>query len=139
MRGETLKVNIKRMRRNNPCFTLIQIGERYGVTRERVRQILKEAELPTKGEGTLYHRIPNQRFCLNCGIVRILPNRTHCSHKCRTEYATVKVTCTQCGLQFQLKQGAIIARTTRHKNIFCSHSCSVTYYHLKRRVSNDQP
>ncbi len=48
MRGETLKANIKRMRRNNPCFTLIQIGERYEVTREKVRQIHKETELHKK-------------------------------------------------------------------------------------------
>lgn len=133
MKPEVRKIKIKRMRRNNPCNTLVQIGSRYGVTRERVRQILKEAGLPTKAEGNLCYNYPNQRFCLNCGKVRLYSTQPKfCSAKCRTEYTTIDVVCLQCGMLFQLYQSQVILRLRRYKNLFCSHLCSVKYYHLKR-------
>ncbi|KKM80156.1 hypothetical protein LCGC14_1342630, partial [marine sediment metagenome] len=108
MRPEVLAINVKCMRRNNPYFTLRQIGGRYGVTGERVRQILRAADMPTKAVGCL------KRFsCLNCGRVQSSKWRasTHlfCSFKCRKEYTTIDVACPQCGVLFQLYRSQILA------------------------------
>ena len=132
MQPAVLKINVKRMRRNYPSATLIQIGKRYGVTRERVRQILKAAGKPTRAVGTLCFNIPNQRFCLNCGRVRLSRGqRTFCSYKCKKEYLTIEVACTQCGVLFSLYQSRVIERLKHSKNIFCSHACSGRYYRFK--------
>ena len=139
MNPEVLKINIKRMRRNNPCSTLVQIGDKYGVTRERVRQILKEAMLPTRAVGNLCYNISNQHFCLNCGKVRVHGKAKFCSLECRKEYTTIQIACTQCGLLIQLFQSSIMVRINKFKNLFCSHRCSALYYHIQRghKVESD--
>ena len=43
-----------------PCATLQQIADKYGITKERVRQILASANLATR------HRKPGY-ICNNCG------------------------------------------------------------------------
>lgn len=140
MEAGILKLKVKRSRRNNPCYTLRQIGEQYGVTRERVRQILKEEGLRTKAVGTLYYKTSNPRFCLNCGKVRLDSRKNFCSRKCQKEYLTIQVACTQCDTLFPLLQGAVKTRVKNYKNIFCSHSCSIKYYHTRRtnKVESDK-
>ncbi len=109
-------------------FTLAQIGSRFGVTREYARQVLRDASVPTRAVGTLCYNYPHQRFCLNCGKVRVPSKKEFCSRKCRSEYATIQVACAQCGVLFQLLRGSLIFRVSRQKNFFCSHQCSVKYY-----------
>ena len=60
------------LRQENPDFTLLQIGERVGVTRERVRQILKKHGLQTQSTAAAKNLIPKHlrkgEPCLRCGI-----------------------------------------------------------------------
>lgn len=81
------------MRQKNPCATLQEIGDRFGVTRERIRQILTENNLPTR------HFVQNQYICLNCRQPFKRPHKGHlfCSLKCRHDYAYIKIACTWCG------------------------------------------
>ncbi len=58
--GETRASLVRTIRRADPALTLEQIGRKVGLTRERVRQILADAGLPTKNS-RFYH------FCVACG------------------------------------------------------------------------
>jgi len=53
-------------RKNNPCLTLQQVGNKYGISRERVRQILKRAKEKTTN---YYYRGLHQVavVCSQCG------------------------------------------------------------------------
>ena len=65
----------------NPCATLETIGGKAGVTKERVRQILKGHGLPT------IHWKPKkpEYICFNCGIITHRKSSL-CSPKCWHEY-----------------------------------------------------
>jgi uncharacterized CHY-type Zn-finger protein len=47
-------------RKNNPCLTLQQVGNKYGISRERVRQILKRAKEKTT------HYYNNKKVAVVC-------------------------------------------------------------------------
>ncbi len=47
----------------NPCATLQQIGDKYGITKERIRQIIKPLKLPT-GQ---HARSSHDYICPQCG------------------------------------------------------------------------
>lgn len=80
-----------RLRKRNPCMTLAQIGSRVGRTRERVRQILSRAGLPTRALV-----LPKLRYeCPGCGRLLRGPNSG-----CRTCMMGTFV-CDGCGKEFQ--------------------------------------
>lgn len=107
------------IRQSNPCATLQLIGDQVGLTRERVRQILSGAKLPTVGyvERKIYH-------CMNCG--KETPNLKFCSMKCRSEYTWVEAACDECGKLFPITQSALITRLNRNRSnkIRCSRHCN---------------
>lgn len=58
-----VREKVLNMRRLNACATLVEIGEKYGVSRERVRQILA-----SEGKET-HHYVKGRTFiCNNCGV-----------------------------------------------------------------------
>ena len=62
-------------RLDHPDATMRAIGERFGVTRERVRQILKAAGAPTKSQSYGHKQ---HRACAVCG----LPKPSNYSPRC---------------------------------------------------------
>jgi hypothetical protein len=59
----TVRELVKRERTTNPYATMSQIAEKVGVTKERVRQILVTANLPTAG---LVYVVKNGHEDLSC-------------------------------------------------------------------------
>jgi len=127
-RSEFVRINVIRARRNNPCATQLQIANRYGITRERVRQILKEAEKPTAAYKQIY-------LCPSCG--KELPSEkqlrarqgkvTFCNKQCRYDYGHIKVACDYCGNLKEYRVGELISHirtgNTKHNHFFCSRVC----------------
>lgn len=120
MLPKTRQRNIVRMRRNNPCATLQEVGDRFGVTRERARQILEQAGEPTVAYQQTY-------LCLQCDKDIGRKPRLFCSPECRHNYQHIKIACTYCG---QLGEYLIshlmwhIAHGSHGTDLFfCSHIC----------------
>lgn len=117
-----LQINIIRARRNNPCATLEGIGRCFGITGERVRQILSKAGKPTRA----YHQ---HYLCIQCGksIGTLWHRKRFCSRQCQHDYGHIKIACIICGklreyriceLIWNLKHG-------QHSTdkFFCSKQC----------------
>jgi len=113
-----LWASVKKTREANRCATLQQIGDKYGVTKERVRQILSREQLPTRA--IIERKIV---YCLHCG--KETPNLKFCSHECQQAYHSVEAVCSQCGRMFSLRQSELIARTKHNTTglLFCSKQC----------------
>jgi DNA-directed RNA polymerase subunit RPC12/RpoP len=127
-------------------MTLQAIGEKCGVTKERVRQILQSEEMETKHIDT-----KTKYYCSRCGK-RIVDTSTRndgtklprklCKN-CYDEWHHVKVTCSVCGKEFEIKTGVLMARLRRSKSkkIICSAACRgkaiSKYDHLFRLVARD--
>ena len=135
-----------KLRKRNPCMTLQDIGDKCGVTKERVRQILQSEGMETK-------HIDNRTkyYCSRCGkrifgpYIRndgIKMPRKLCN-TCYDEWHHVKVTCSVCGKEFEIKTGVLMARLRRSKSkeIICSIACrnkaKCKYDHLFRPVARD--
>jgi len=106
------------LRKANPCLTLDKVGRLTGVTRERVRQILRGVGMETKAP-----RPKQQRYtCMMCGAVTI--NRRFCSRECLSKDAWVEVACDECGRLKRIGKSALIARTKWNKHFYCSRVCA---------------
>ena len=138
--------HVIKLRQKSPCMTLQAIGEKCGVTKERVRQILQSEEMETKHIDT-----KTKYYCSRCGK-RIVDTSTRkdgtklprklCKN-CYDEAHHVKVTCSVCGKEFEIKTGVLMARLRRSKSkkIICSAVCRgkaiSKYDHLFRLVARD--
>lgn len=125
MENRTLQVNIIRARRDNPCATLAEIGTRYSITRERVRQVLSKAGKPTRA----YHQT---YLCIRCGkdIGRV--EGLFCSQQCRHDYGHIKIACTYCGKLREYSVKDLIWRIKHgqhsHNLFFCSKHCQGKWF-----------
>lgn len=108
---------VTEIRQSNPCATLEEIGTQIAVSRERVRQILAKAQMPTR------HYVSRQLYeCLNCG--KATTNRRFCSSKCAYEYNHPLVMCDYCGKLFRRLRALLCRPPSRSSNhYFCSRSC----------------
>ena len=121
-------------------FTLKHLGEHFGITRERVRQLLKRL-----GEKTQYVRKPQPRqqktkLCAMCGTAFPVKNkRKYCSTACRNAATrtpdspssryrqTEEKTCDNCGKKFRRSgQQQAMHEREQCKHDFCSRAC---YFH----------
>ena len=112
-------------RKKNPCLTLQQIGDKYGVSKEYIRQVLNREGLPTK------HFIQNY-VCNYCE--KILHRRKlFCNHICMRKYHDVQMICDYCGKTFTRKIHNIKISLRRplggkgQKKFFCNKSCHGKY------------
>jgi len=115
---------IKRLRVEEK-WTLEGIGNKYGLSRERVRQILKSV-----GVTGLPYAYESTRKCTQCKKEVPIIRRPHnpfsrnffCSDKCRKDYHTVLLTCDGCGKMFT-RSKVLVSRNVGQKKFFCSQQC----------------
>ena len=112
----------------NPCLTLESIGTRFGITRERVRQILAH-----KGVETRHKRLVDRYECLQCHesfvpksylVKRGTPwVYTYCGRACKSVSNLVDLICIQCGGPYQRP----ITHLKRSNSRFCTKVCFGSY------------
>lgn len=125
-------------------FTLEQLGEKYGVTRERIRQIYKKATGLPYRTFILTQRIKREELynkkvkfiCGNCEITVLYKDdkRSGASKYCKEcrkletgEIANVDLkrwhVCKTCGISFHPKFRGIKSGKSKYKGYFCSAKC----------------
>lgn len=112
-------------------LTLYEIGDRYSLTAERVRQITQGIPPPV--------RAPKARTCTNCGREFVHKQNKTCSDECARErqrarintsakwsrHRTHAVRCERCGRVFQRTSRRLSMRKYygKSKRSFCSSEC----------------
>lgn len=108
-------LEIENYARQNPCVPITKLGEKFGVTRERIRQIKTRAGIKNNS------RDFKGKHCLQCG--RKLPqiNKGGFCNKCRRAGGIIPLICDECGKLFYRRKGHILNYYREH--YFCSNKC----------------
>ena len=126
----TRNQKIAEFKKKNPCVTLAEIGKHYGISAERVRQIIKKAT--GKGCGQMTKPRP---LCLNCGLPCKQLTHIYCSRKCYNEARLVTMECYTCGKLFTRRQSQVMRTATspeyKTKRYYCSKKCSGVQFGLE--------
>ena len=140
--AQSNKERIIELRTTHPEMTLETIGQQVSLTKERVRQVLVKAELPTLSTGHITTKAKPIEPCAQCGSLEKTFNTKHsmfCSPKCVYLSRQHKWTqwhknnpdrrttfdCTYCGKSKTMRTTLYERQVKAHNNIFCSHSCSL--------------
>lgn len=118
----------------NPCSTLQEIGDYYGITWQRVQQIIARAGEHKKSAPSARKKMAT---CDVCG------HETPESHRlakqrlrpyrcwpCKSANRFIAVSCLECGLSVQRERNNVIrsANDPQYKGrTFCGHSCAAIY------------
>ena len=113
----TNRQRVLELREANPTLAAVRIAEILNITRERVRQILKDEGLPTY--------IPRHYgFCALCKKDIPATRTRYCSATCRTKAAQVTFECVLCGNSKTLRRSAYNTQVRRgYKRMYCSVVC----------------
>ena len=113
------RAEVVQTKARNPCATLQQIGDKYGVTRERVRQILEPYNMPTG----LSIRVAFKRKCPECGGIKLAESRV--CPKCHEHIHYIPLVCDYCGGLFYRQRGKVLARLGKrqYNHVFCGRPC----------------
>lgn len=111
-------------RSRSPEMPMSQIAKAVGISRERVRQILKQQGLPTRALPT--KALP--QFCSDCGAPISKTNRSGLCAKCFKNYrfgqSRVTLVCEVCGSTFERTRTHYrMAMKRGYRHQFCSHVC----------------
>ena len=107
-----------------PELTLAAIGDKCGVSRERVRQILKVAQLPTKSQG---YGTKTFQHCPGCNK-QYRGSYTHYCASCRHIETGTLIPCAHCG-KLKLVPNTLIRYRAKHPEsynpgqYFCKRTC----------------
>ena len=113
----TNREKVSLLRRQHPSMQAIRIAETLNISRERVRQLLTEAGLPT------YFR-KHYGWCELCGSPMPATRKSYCSKECRTKAKRITFQCDYCGHDKVLIQAAYNAQKRRgYKHMYCSIQC----------------
>ena len=114
------RLAVTNLRKNFPELTLREIGEAVDLTRERVRQILIDANLNTKSSARISASLP---LCAACN--KILHNKRlkFCSQKCQYPNGQTTFQCATCGISKTVMTSIYKARIQRNSKIHCSRTC----------------
>lgn len=116
------KIEVLNTKLRNPCATLQQIGDKYGLSRERIRQILEPYNLPAgRSIRGLY-----SRTCPSCGGEKNEGAKI-CS-KClrRNGYARlIPIACEVCGKIVYRSEKNVIwkIKNKKQEHFWCSNKC----------------
>ncbi len=120
--------SVIQIRQANPCATLQDIGNKVGITRERVRQILQTAQLDT------YHYRPTY-ICNQCGEPisreRATKNKLYCSSDCLKQSSRITLPCSYCGTLVTRKVSDFICHKKNH--VFCNRHCFGKWWNVRLR------
>ena len=138
VRSDQLVVTIViQLRKENPDMTLKAIGEKVGITGERVRQLLKREGLPTvstNGHTTSY-KVPRGK-CKTCGDQIGLDKKIsynkgvrspqYCSQECIPTKAWLIefITCYRCGTVKSASKNRPKWQSIKYKHTYCSRTCA---------------
>ena len=141
------------LRSNHPDMTLEAIGNIVGVSKERIRQLLKKAGMETRSSKEVWERRPTHlkfgKPCPTCD--KPVPYRRSPSVNttgyypkycvgCEPRYQFVDVSCSYCYKTFKLSKYTYGQKMKRlnegsQKGIFCSHRCvSGSYWDEVREI-----
>jgi hypothetical protein len=118
------------LRAVNPCATMTEIGLAVGLSRERVRQILKRGGVRTASVGS--DGAPRMYRCQECGseFQSQARPRVFCSKQCRRNNRSLELVCAEetCGRTFRRTLALINAHQRRGldntKRAFCGKACA---------------
>ena len=118
--GDTTLTNrekVSLLRKQYPSMPAVRIAETLNISRERVRQLLIEAGLPT-------HFNKQYGWCELCGSPIPATRKSYCSAECRTKAKRVTIQCDYCGQDKVMIRAAYDAQKRRgYKNMYCSVKC----------------
>ena len=131
---------------DHPEWTMVQIANQHGVTRERIRQILSKAGLPTR-------KAKETKYCLHCGAPFQTTRRNqgkYCQPSCgwdrKRTAVRVQVNCAECGEEFTRRQTAINASLRLNKRVgaatrqmWCSRRCHGVWFGREHGVKKGDP
>jgi hypothetical protein len=105
------------LREGDPTLPAIRIAEILFITRERVRQILKKAGLPTY--------IPRTYgLCKQCGGPKAAYRNVYCSAACRLAHSKITFQCEFCNSSKTIGRASYNAQIRRgYKHMYCSIGC----------------
>ena len=133
------------LRHRYPEMTLKELGEEVSLSKERIRQILAKAELPTissKMSAAFTTKAKPIQPCLICGNAekqRVSKHAKYCSNECVAE-ARVKYwkqfhldnperrttyKCAYCGKDKTIRTGIYKRQVREYEKLYCSHYCSL--------------
>jgi DNA-binding Lrp family transcriptional regulator len=112
-------------RRRNPYATQVEMAQAIGISRERVRQLLKKMGLPAVVKDPA--KIPNY-YCAACGKPIDTPRSAKAAHKfcdraCYYASRTVTVECFICSEIFPMQLSQWEVRLRRYNTLTCSMEC----------------
>jgi hypothetical protein len=121
----TKRIAIVAYRRQNPYATQTEIGQAIGLSRERVRQLLKKMGLPAVVKDPA--KIPNY-FCDSCGELIYAERQARskykfCNRECYHASRVLTIECFVCGELFLMQLSQWIARVRRNNTLTCSMAC----------------
>jgi len=137
------KERIIELRTAHPEMTLKTIGQQVSLTKERVRQVLVKAELPTLSTGRTTTKAKPIQPCKQCGNIDKQFKGKHAMY-CSTECKAIGVAqewvqwranhpdrwttyqCTHCGTFKTIRTTLYKRQVKIYKNLFCSHTCSLS-------------
>jgi hypothetical protein len=105
------------LRKADPKLPAVRISEILCITRERVRQILKKAGLPTYVPRTY-------GVCKACGTPKSSYRKVYCSPICRLTYSKITFQCAFCDSPKTVGRASYDAQIRRgYKHMYCSIGC----------------
>ncbi len=125
-----------KIRNTNPCLTLRGIGEKVGLSKQRVEQILKKTGKPTKHFKQSY-------ICNNCKKLFIprswAKRKLFCCLKCKVDYSKVELICETCGNLFKrsLYYMKSNLKRTGQNHIFCNKRCQGKWLGKEYGIGSD--
>jgi len=116
-------LDIIEYRKNNPCLTLQQVADKFGVSRENIRQKCRRSGIESK---SLRYR---KKVCPLCKVNNLKRLQVICA-ECYHKQHNVILICDNCGIEFNRFQTTVIHNLDkdRNKHVFCGRKCFYLFY-----------